>query len=217
MVRLLTVEVSARGEFSISKKLAASFVEHWKANHPGGEVVARDLNTTDLPFLDLNWILGVFGAPEHRSATTDAALAVSDELIAELKDADHILISTPMYNFSIPAILKAYIDHVVRAGVTFDANYQGLVKGKLATVIVTAASDFSPATGRPGLDHATGYLRQILGFIGITDLSVILADGAMAVSRGELTHEEFGSRFADLLIAAAGSNATVERQVDAAE
>lgn len=205
MTKLLAIEVSPRGDLSISRRLAADFINVWKAEHPGGVVTVRDLTTTPLPFIDLNWILGVFGTPDQRAPQTAPALALSDELIAELFEADHILIGTPMYNFNIPAVLKAYIDHVVRANVTFNANHEGLVTGKKVTVIMTTASDFAPGAGLEDFNHASGYLRLILGFIGITDVTIVLADRAIAVSRGEVSYDSFRARHEQALRAAAAA------------
>ena len=125
MTTLLAIEVSPRFDYSVSRKLTAQFVEKWKAEHRDGSVVIRDLAKTPLPFVDLPWVGGAYTPAEHQSPDMAAAIKVSDDLIAELKAADHIVIGTPMYNFSIPAALKAYIDHVVRVGVTFTPQYGG--------------------------------------------------------------------------------------------
>jgi len=195
MTTLLAVEVSPRGDYSTSRKLTSDFIEKWKAQHPGGKVVHRDLAQTRLPFVDLPWISGAFTPPEEHAPEIKAAIKVSDDLVAELKAADHIVIGTPLYNFSVPAILKAYIDHIVRVGVTFTMNYEGLVQGKKATIILTSGSDFSPGTPYESFNQAVPYLRQILGFIGITDVNVILAGRALAVDTGEKTLGEFAHQF----------------------
>jgi FMN-dependent NADH-azoreductase len=109
MPTLLAIEASPRFGYSISRKLIAVFVEKWKAATPGGSVVVRDLVKTDLPFVDLAWIGGAFNPPEAHPPESAAAIKVSDDLVAELKAADRIVIGTPMYNFNIPAVLKAYI------------------------------------------------------------------------------------------------------------
>ena len=163
MTKLLAIEVSPRFDYSTSRKLTAEFIEQWKAKHPDGAVTVRDLAKTNLPFVDLPWIGAAFTPPEQHSPELAAAIKVSDDLIAELKSADHIVIGTPMYNFSIPAILKAYIDHIVRVGVTFTMEYEGLVTGKKATVILTSGGDFTPGTKYESFNVASGYLRQILG------------------------------------------------------
>ena len=191
MSKLLVIEVSPRGDASASRKLSSDFVSAWQTRHPGGEVVVRDLGQTRLPFVDLDWIGGAFSPPDQRSAEMRAALAVGDELIAELKAADHVVIATPMYNFSIPAVLKAYIDHVCRVGETFTMAYEGLVTGKRATVILASGSDFSPGTPHEAANVAGAYLRQILGFIGIRDVEVVLAGRTLALMTGQTTMDAY--------------------------
>src|ERR1700740_3605342 len=114
MPSLLAIEVSPRHDFSASRKLTALFIDQWKAAHPGSAVVVRDLMKTPPPLVDHAWIGGALTPPEQHSPESVAAIRVSDDLIAELKAADHIVIGTPMFNFSIPAVLKAYIDQIVR-------------------------------------------------------------------------------------------------------
>ena len=199
MTTLLAIQVSPRGGYSTSRKLTSDFIEKWKAQHPSGTVVPRDLATTHLPFVDLPWIGGAFTPPEQHAPEVKAAIKVSDDLVSELKAADHIVIGTPLYNFNVPAILKAYIDHIVRLGVTFTMNYEGLVQGKKATIILTSGSDFSPGTPYASFNQAEPYLRQILGFIGITDVNVILAGRSLAVDTGEKTLNEFAEQFSGQL------------------
>jgi FMN-dependent NADH-azoreductase len=205
MSTLLAIGVSPRYEYSTSRKLTALFVEKWKSAHPGGEVIDRDLIKTNLPFVDLPWIGGAFTPPEQHSPESVAAIKISNDLVAELQSADHIVIGTPMYNFLIPAVLKAYIDHVVRVGVTVVDNV-GQLTGKKATVILASGGDFSPGSPVEAYNQASGYLRQVLGFIGITDLDIILADRAHAGMSGETAVESFGKAVS--LAAAAQSRAT---------
>jgi FMN-dependent NADH-azoreductase len=192
MTTLLAIEVSPRYAHSTSRKLTSVFTESWRAAHPGGTVVARDLMKTNLPFVDMPWIGGAFTPPEQHSAESKAAIKISDELVAELKAADHIVIGTPMYNFSIPAILKAYIDHIVRVGVTVKDNV-GQLTGKKATILLATGGDFTPGSPVEGYNLASGYLRQVLGFIGIKDIEIILADRAKGGGMGETAVEAFGA------------------------
>ncbi len=203
MTTLLAIEVSPRFDYSVSRKLTAQFIEKWKTDHPGGSVVIRDLMETPLPFVDLPWIGGAFTPAEQHSPDMAAAIKVSDDLIAELKTADHIVIGTPMYNFSIPAALKAYIDHVVRVGVTFTMQYEGLLTGKKATIILVSGGNFAPGSPFETYNVATSYLCQILGFIGITDVNVVLAGQALSVDQGGTTMNEFTGQFDEELTAAA--------------
>lgn len=196
MPTLLAIEVSPRYEYSTSRKLTALFVEKWRSAHPGGNVVVRDLMKTDLPFVDMPWIGGAFTPPEQHSPDSAAAIRISNDLVAELQAADQIVIGTPMYNFSIPAVLKAYIDHVVRIGVTVSAGNVGLLTGKKATIILASGGDYSPGSPVEGYNLASGYLRQVLGYIGITDVEIILAGRARAGDQGETATEQFGEAVA---------------------
>ena len=191
MTSLLAIAASPRYELSTSRKLTSLFIEKWRAAHPGCEVVERDLIKTTLPFVDLPWIGGAFTPPEQHSPESAAAIKISNDLVAELQAADRIIIGTPMYNFTIPAVLKAYIDHIVRVGVTVVDNV-GQLTGKKATVILASGGDFSPGSPFEGYNQASGYLRQVLGFIGITDLDIILAGRERAGLAGETAVEEFG-------------------------
>ncbi len=130
--------------------------------------------------------------PEQHSPESVAAIAISDELVAELQVAEHIVIGTPMYNFSIPAVLKAWINHIVRIGVTVSSDNVGLLTGKKATIIIATGGDFSPGSPIEGYNQASGYLRQVLGWIGITDVEIILANRSRAGGDGEMAVEQFG-------------------------
>ncbi len=192
MPALLSIGVSPRYELSTSRKLTALFIEKWRAAHPGGQVIDRDLIKTDLPFVDLPWIGGAFTPPEQHSPESAAAIKISNDLVAELQSVDHIVIGTPMYNFSIPAVLKAYIDHIVRVGVTVTPDNVGLLTGKKVTVILASGGDFSPGSPAEGYNQASGYLRQVLAWIGIEDVDIILAGRARAGVTGETAVEQFG-------------------------
>ena len=190
MSRLLVVEASPRGSYSASRRLAERFADDWRQAH-GGEIVVRDLAASEVPYISLPWIGGAFTPAEQHSPEMRQAIKVSDDYIAELLAADEIVIGTPMYNFSIPALLKSWIDHVVRAGVTFSMSYEGRVKGKKATVIIASGGDFSPGTPYAGLNVASDYMKQILGFIGVTDVNIVLAGGTLAIDQGQTTLDAF--------------------------
>lgn len=194
MPSLLAIQVSPRFDGSISRKLTDLFVDHWQATHPGGSVVVRDLMKTKLPFVDLPWIGGAYTPRDQHSPENAAAIKVSDDLVAELQAADHIVIGTPMFNFSIPAVLKAWIDQIVRVGVTVSSDNIGLLTGKKATIILATGGDFSPGSPIEGYNQASGYLRQLFAWIGVTDLDIILADRAHAGGNGETATEQFGDR-----------------------
>jgi FMN-dependent NADH-azoreductase len=193
MATLLHIDVSPRGEYSISRKLGKAFAEEWKVKH-SGTVVYRDLVKTDLTFVDLAWIGGAYSDPSQHTPEQKAALKISDDLIAELLSADEIVIATPMYNFAIPASLKAYIDHIVRHGKTFsigENGYAGLVKGKKATFIVASGGDYAAGGPAEGYNQETPYLKAIFGFIGITDTKSVLAGGTTAVVMGKMKEADY--------------------------
>ncbi len=143
MTKLLVVEASPRGESSISRNLAKTFIEQWKIAHPGGEVIKRDLAKMDLPYVNLPWLgASLTPAKRHTSEMKDV-LRVSDELVAELLSADHIAISTPVYNYNIPANLKSYVDHIVRKGLTLGMTGEALVHGRKCTVLMASGGIYT--------------------------------------------------------------------------
>jgi FMN-dependent NADH-azoreductase len=198
MSTLLKIDVSPRGDYSISRKLGNRFATEWQSNHVGGEIVVRDLATTKIPFVDLPWIAGAFTAPDTHTAEHKAALKLSDEFIAELLAADEIVISTPMYNFNVPAALKAWIDHIVRLNKTFSfgpEGLKGLAAGKKVTVIIASGSEYTPGAPMESYNIEGPYFRVIFGFIGITDLTIVHAGGTNKVAQGEITDAVFIEKF----------------------
>ena len=195
MTRLLVVETSPRGDHSISRNLTRRFVANWQVAHPDGEVVIRDLMETDLPFVTAPWLQAYFTPSDQHTPQMKEAISLSDELVAELIAADHIVIATPVYNYNVPAALKAWIDHIVRKGLTLGLDGQGLLQGKTATVLMASGGVYTEGSPIQDRDIATQYLRLILKVIGITDVTVIAAGGAKVVDLGEVTREAFLERF----------------------
>ena len=195
MNRLLVVETSPRGDHSISRHLTRRFVANWQDAHPEGEVVIRDLMETDLPFVTAPWLQAYFTPSDQHTPQMKEAISLSDELVAELIAADHIVIATPVYNYNVPAALKAWIDHIVRKGLTLGFDGQGLLQGKTATVLMASGGVYTEGSPIQDRDIATQYLRLILKVIGITDVTVIAAGGAKVVDLGEVTREAFLERF----------------------
>lgn len=194
MPTLLHVNASPRGVDSISRQLSDAAVNAWKAKNPGGKVIERDLTKTEITFIDLDWIGGAFGAPDQQTEDHKKAIAISDQLVGELLEASDIIIGTPMYNFAIPAVLKAWIDHVVRGGKTFrysSAGPEGLAKGRKAIVVVASGGRYDEASGLSAYNHEIPYLRHILGFIGITDVTFVQAGGTAQVAQGKISKDEF--------------------------
>ena len=191
MTKLLVVETSPRGHYSISRTMTRRFVANWKAAHPGEDVMDRDLSTTDLPFVTAPWLQAYFTPSEQHSPEMREALRLSDELVGELLDADHLVIATPVYNYNIPAALKAWVDHIVRKGRTLGFDGKGLLTGKKATVLLASGGVYTEGSPIRDRDLATQYLRLILNVIGITDVTFVAGGGAKVVDMGEQTMDGF--------------------------
>ena len=191
MTKLLVVETSPRGDYSISRTMTRRFVAAWRAAHPDGDVTDRDLTETDLPFVTAPWLQAYFTPPEQHSPDMRTALRLSDELVGEVLDADHVVIATPVYNYNVPAALKAWVDHVVRKGLTLGLDGKGLVTGKTATVLLASGGVYTEGSPIRDRDLATQYLRLILNVIGITDVTVVAGGGAKVVDMGEQTMDGF--------------------------
>ncbi len=191
MTKLLVVQTSSRGENSVSRRMTRRFVEAWQAVHPHGEIVQRDLVETNISFVTSAWLQAYFTPPPQQSAEMKGELRLSDELVAELLAADHIVISTPVYNYNVPASLKAWIDCIVRKGQTLGFEGQGLVTGKKATVLIASGGVYTEGSPIRSRDIATQYLRLILNIIGIDDVTVVAGGGAKAVDLREQTMEGF--------------------------
>lgn len=176
MSHILRIDASARTSGSTTRVLADQLESRLVEQSYGATVTRRDLNVTPPAFLTENWVGASFTDESERSDDQKALLAGSEKLIAELEAADTIIITAPIYNFAIPATLKAWIDQVARARRTFrytEAGPEGLLKGKRAYIVF--ASGGVPLGSQ--VDFASGYLKHVLGFIGITDVHVIAADG----------------------------------------
>lgn len=178
MKTLLHLDASPRLNRSHSRKLAAKFVSSWQSAHAGSRVVTHDLTRNPPPFVSEAWVGGAYNPPAQRNSEEKEAIALSDRYIDELLAADEIVISTPIYNLSLPAVLKAWIDQIVRFGRTFNKSaggFEGLVKGKKVTVIVASGSDFRPGTPGGAYNYLEPYLRAVFGFIGMTDVHFVYA------------------------------------------
>lgn len=191
MPQLLVVETSPRGDASISRTMTRRFVADWQAVYPEGEVVERDLMETGLAFVSAPWPEAYFAPPEQHTPAMKEALSLSDELVGELLAADHIVIGTPVYDYDVPAALKAWVDHIVRKGITLGADGRGLVMGKKATVLLASGKVYTEGSPIHDRDIATQYLKLILGVIGITDVTVVAGGGAKVVDTGEQTVDSF--------------------------
>jgi FMN-dependent NADH-azoreductase len=174
--KILRIDASARRVGSITRDLNDRVIDRLSAEGPVS-VTTRDL-ANPLPLLTEDWIGANFTDPDERSDDQKATLALSDELVAELKAADVVLIGLPIYNFGVPGALKAWIDLIARARETFRYSEHGpvgLLEGKRA--IVTVASGGTEVGS--SIDFATDYLKHVLGFVGITDVALVTADQLM--------------------------------------
>lgn len=175
MVHILHVDSSPRGDRSISRALTKQFVDAWKQIHPDDTITYRDLGRRAVPPIDEAWIAAAFSPAEQLTPVLETALMISNELINELLAADLYVFGIPMYNYSVPASFKAYIDQVVRVKRTFIVGadgYEGLLKDKKALVITTRGGSYA---GEP-LDFQEPFLRAVFDFIGITDVTFIHAE-----------------------------------------
>ena len=175
-MNILQINSSARAGASHSTRLAGDIVERLRAAHPGALLTVRDLARTPHPALDEAALGALFTPADQRTPAQAARVAQDDALIAELMAADTIVLGVPMYNFGVPTQLKNWIDAVARAGVTFkytDKGAVGLVQGKKVYVALTRGGLYrnTPA------DTQVPYLQAFLGFIGMTDVEFIYAEG----------------------------------------
>ena len=171
--KILRIDASARASDSVTRALSDQIVDRYQSFGPTA-VTERDL-ANPLPLLSEAWVAANFTPKDQRSADQSATLALSDSLVSEVRDADILLIGLPVYNFGVPAALKAWIDLIARVGETFrysEAGPVGLLKGKRAIVTVASGGTEMGSDN----DFATGYLRHVLGFIGISDVTFVAAD-----------------------------------------
>ena len=187
-MKLLRIDSSARRN-SVSRQLTARFTEAWQQEHPDGTVIERDLAATPLPHVTDEWAQAIHTNPDSLTAEQKRVLQLSDELVEELVQADTIVIGAPMYNFAITAPLKAWIDQVVRVGKTvlFAASGpQGILKDKKVFVVTSRGGAYRPGTPTERFDYQEPYLRHILAFIGLTDVTFIHAENQKPGAQPEI-------------------------------
>jgi FMN-dependent NADH-azoreductase len=187
---LLHLDASPRGARSHSRRLGEEFLTAWRTAHANGRVVVRDLGHEPPPFVSEAWVEGAFTPADQHSPAARDAIAISNAYVDELLAADQLVITTPIYNLSLPAALKAWIDQIVRFGRTFtksDGGFEGLAKGKRVLIVVASGSDFRPGTPGGAFNHLEPYLRAVLGFIGITDVQFVYAH---SLNGGDVAREQ---------------------------
>jgi FMN-dependent NADH-azoreductase len=179
---------------SVSRELTREFVSNWKEAHPGGRVILRDLAANPPQPVDQAWIYGAHTPADALQPEQKALLAYSEECIAELEQADEYVIGVAMHNFSIPSVLKLWIDQVVRGGRTFaygPNGPKGLLSGKKATILAATGGVYQAGTPYAALNFIDPYLTTVLGFIGITDLTFVTAGGTAQLLSGTVDRGQF--------------------------
>lgn len=205
MPTLLHID-SSPSSSSVSRELTRELVRTWKAVHPDGELIERDLTIAPPPPLDAVWIGAAYTPPAQRSDEQNRALALSEELIGELERADEYVIGVAMHNFSVPSVLKLWIDQVVRVGRTFrygEGGPSGFLKGKKATVVVASGGVYAPGTPAASMDFTEPYLDAILWFVGVTDIQYVVAGGTARLASGAVDRAAFLSPLVQQVRAAA--------------
>lgn len=188
MPTLLHVDSSPLYGQSVSRKLTAAFVAQWKASHPAGKVINRDLNATLLQPLTADWVAAAYSAEEARTMQQKELLTTSDMLLAELGQADEYVFGVPMHNFGIPSVLKLWIDQVVRVGKTFsyaDGAPKGLLTGKMATILIATGGVYDAQTRMASFNFTEPYLRSVFGFLGVKDITFLTTGGTAALNYGQ--------------------------------
>jgi FMN-dependent NADH-azoreductase len=203
-MNVLYVASSSRGSASYSNRVATDVLGELRNRNPGAKVTVRDLAREPLPHIDDDFVAATRGPAASQTAEQRALLARSDTLVDELLAADVIVIGAPMINFTIPSNLKSWVDYVARAGRTFrysEKGPEGLVTGKQVILVVARGGVYA---GNPALDFQVPYLKSVLGFLGMTDVTVIEVEGTA-----------FGPDAAEKAVAAA--NAKLHAQCDRRE
>jgi FMN-dependent NADH-azoreductase len=185
MRQILHIDASYSSEHSASRVLSQAFILAWKKFHPEDEILYRDLGHFPVPYINETWIAATHSPPETHTPEMIAALSVSNPMLEEFLSVDRYVFGVPMYGFTIPATLKAYLEHLIRIGCTYEVDetgVRGLVHGKKALFITSRGGNYAP--GSPfGEDHQEPYLRTIFGSFGIQDVKFINASNLVLGDR----------------------------------
>ena len=201
MTTLLNIQSSQRYDTSVSRLLSDQFIEQWQKENPQGQVITRDLMHTELPFISIEWINGAFIPDDQRTPEMIDALKISDDLVAEFSAADQIFIGAPMHNFNVTANFKAYIDQIVRFNKTYNLE-GGMLKDRPVTVILSSGRNYTPGSPDEHYNYVSGFLKCILGHMGIKNIQILLAGGTRAVFRGLETFEDHLLKYQPEVLAA---------------
>ncbi len=188
MSTLLHIDSSPLYGRSVSRQLTDAFVTEWKSSHPGGTVIDRDLYATPISPITAEWVSAAYTPEEARTPQQKELLALSDGLLAELEQADEYIFGVPMHNFSVPSVLKLWIDQIARAGKSFsyaEGKPKGLLMGKKATFIIATGGVYDAQTQMASFNFVEPYLRSVFGFLGVTDATFLTTGGTAALNNGE--------------------------------
>jgi FMN-dependent NADH-azoreductase len=206
MAHLLHIDSSIRTEESVSRALTARAAGVWRAAHLGATVIYRDLGAEPIPHLDTAGGLARLIPPDQHTPAQAASWKLSQELVAEIKEADTILLGLPLYNFGAPSSVKAWVDHIVANGLSVNEDTQeGLLGGRDLVVIAARGGGYAPGTPRDGWDHAELWLPHGLALTGLEPRFIT----------AELTLAEVDPRMSALIPLARESRANAERAIDA--
>lgn len=198
-MKILNILSSINGENSQSNKLVAAINDRIASGFADIEILERDLTKDPLPHLDASHF-AAFGLPsDARTEEAEAAVFHSDKAIDEVRQSDVIVIAVPFYNFNIPGTLKSWIDHIVRAGVTFsygENGPKGLLENKKVYLAIATGGVYSDEAMK-GLDFAEPYLRFMLGFLGLTDVTTFRIEGTKIPGVGEKSYEDVVGRISE--------------------
>ncbi len=187
MSTLLHIDSSPLYGRSVSRQLTGAFVTEWKSSHPDGTVVYRDLNATAIPPITAEWVGTAYTPEQARTPQQRELLLLSDSLLAEMEQADAYVIGVPMHNFSVPSVLKLWIDQIARVGRTFSyatGTPKGLLLGKKATFIIATGGIYDGQTQMASFNFVEPYLRSVFGFLGVTDATFLTAGGTGVLNQG---------------------------------
>ncbi|MCG6539748.1 NAD(P)H-dependent oxidoreductase [Pseudomonas sp. KSR10] len=181
MEQLLVINTSPQRSASYSRQMTERFVRSWRLRYPSGEIVYRELGNQPIPHVDERWVQAAFTPPEGRDSQQKDILALSDELVSELKQATQIVIGCPMHNLSVPSTLKAYIDQIIRMGITTrlvpgtpGSPYAGLLLDKKAyLLLVRGGHGYGEGGAYIHMNFQEPYLTAVLGMLGIHDVATV--------------------------------------------